>query len=61
MIPPALWGWVMLLLYLTIRQTQEWKRVLPWLAAVGYRDWRLLLEAGGIALVAFSACALREN
>ena len=51
----------MLLLYLTIRQTQEWKRVLPWLAAVGYRDWRLLLEAGGIALVAFSACALREN
>jgi hypothetical protein len=54
----ALWGWVMLLLYLTLRQTQSWKPVLPWLAAIGYRDWRLVLEAGGIAFVAFSAFAL---
>ena len=57
----ALWGWVMLLLYLTLRQTQEWKPVLPWLAAIGYRDWRLLLEVGGIAFVAFSAFSLRNK
>src|SRR5215471_16785469 len=57
----ALWGWVMLLLYLTLRQTQEWKPVLPWLAAISYRDWRLVLEAGGIGLVAFSAFALRNE
>jgi len=57
----ALWGWVMLLLYLTLRQTQEWKPVLPWLAAIDYRDWRLVLETGGIALVAFSAFAPRNE
>ena len=57
----ALWGWAMLLLYLTLRQTQEWKPVLPWLAAIGYRDWRLVLEAGGIAFVAFSAFAPRNK
>jgi hypothetical protein len=57
----ALWGWSFLLLYLTLRQTQEWKPVLPWLAAIGYRDWRLVLEAGGIALVAFSAFAPRNK
>lgn len=57
----ALWGWVMLLLYLTLRQTQEWKPVLPWLATIGYRDWRLVLEASGIAFVAFSAFALRNK
>ena len=57
----ALWGWAMLLLYLTLRQTQEWKPVLPWLAAIGYRDWRLVLEAAGIAFVAFSAFTLRNK
>jgi hypothetical protein len=57
----ALWGWVMLLFYLTLRQTQEWKPVLPWLAAIGYRDWRLVLEGAGIAFVAFSAFALRNK
>jgi hypothetical protein len=57
----ALWGWVMLLLYLILRQTQEWKPILPWLAAIGYRDWRLVLEAGGIAFVAFSAFVLRNE
>ena len=51
----ALIGWVMLLLYLILRQSQEWKPVLPWLHAIGYNDWRLALEAGGIALVSFSA------
>jgi hypothetical protein len=57
----ALWGWAMLLLYLALRQTQEWKPVLPWLAAIGYLHWRLVLEAGGIAFVAFSAFALRNK
>lgn len=57
----ALCGWVMLLLYLTLRQTQEWKPALPWLAAIGYPDWRLVLEAGGIAFVAFSAFAVRNK
>ena len=51
----------MLLSYLTLRQTQGWKPVLPWLAAIGYRDWRLVLEAAGIAFVAFSAFALRDK
>jgi hypothetical protein len=44
-------GWVMLLLYLVLRQSQEWKPVLPWLEAMHYHDWRLALEAGGIMLV----------
>jgi hypothetical protein len=35
--------------------------ILPWLAAIGYRDWRLILEAGGIAFVAFSAFSLRNR
>jgi hypothetical protein len=50
----ALAGWIMLLLYLVLRQSQEWKPILPWLAAMHYRDWRLALEAGGIALVLLS-------
>ena len=47
----ALLGWVLLLLYLVLRQSQEWKGALPWLEAVHYHDWRLALEAAGIALV----------
>jgi len=47
----ALCGWVLLLLYLMLRQSQEWKPVLPWLQTIGYYDWRLALEAAGIALV----------
>ena len=54
----ALCGWVLLLLYLMLRQSQEWKPVLPWLQAIGYYDWRIVLEVGGIALVIFSALIL---
>jgi hypothetical protein len=56
----ALFGWVMLLLYLILRQSQEWKPVLPWLHAIGYNNWRLALEAGGILLVVFSALISRK-
>jgi hypothetical protein len=49
--PLALAGWVLLLLYLALRQTQEWKPALRWLSAIHYHDWRLALEAAGILLV----------
>lgn len=51
----ALAGWVLLLLYLVLRQTQEWKPVLPWLEASRYYDWRFALEVSGILLVALAA------
>jgi hypothetical protein len=51
----ALAGWVLLLLYLALRQTQEWKPVLPWLSAIRYYDWRLLLEMAGLLLVILGA------
>jgi hypothetical protein len=54
----ALAGWLLLLFYLALRQTQEWKPVLSWLEAIRYYDWRLALECAGIALVALAA--LRE-
>jgi hypothetical protein len=57
--PLALAGWALLLLYLALRQTQEWKPVLPWLSAVRYYDWRLALEAAGILLVALAALIAR--
>ena len=53
--PLALGGWLLLLLYLAVRQTQEWKPVLPWLAAMRYHDWRLALEVAGMGLVALGA------
>ena len=53
--PLALAGWVLLLLYLALRQTQEWKPVLPWLSAIRYYDWRLLLEMAGLLLVILGA------
>ena len=51
----ALLGWILLLLYLSLRQTQEWKPILPWLERVRYYDWRLGLEAAGIGLVIAAA------
>jgi hypothetical protein len=57
--PLALAGWVLLLLYLALRQSQEWKPVLPWLSAIKYYDWRLVLEAAGILLVVSAACFAR--
>jgi hypothetical protein len=53
--PLALAGWVLLLLYLALRQTQEWKPVLPWLSAIRYYDWRLALEVAGMVLVVLAA------
>jgi hypothetical protein len=57
--PLALGGWVLLLLYLALRQTQEWKPVLPWLSAIRYYDWRLGLEAAGMILVVLAALIAR--
>jgi len=51
----AVTGWLLLCLYLALRQTQEWKPVLPWLAAMRYYDWRLALEVAGMGLVALAA------
>ena len=53
--PLALAGWLLLVLYLVLRQTQEWKPVLRWLSAMRYHDWRLALEAGGLLLVTLAA------
>ena len=53
--PIALAGWSLLLLYLALRQTQEWKPVLPWLERIRYYDWRLALETLGILLVVVAA------
>jgi hypothetical protein len=55
--PLALVGWLLLLLYLALRQTQEWKPVLPWLSAIRYHDWRLALETTGMLLVVLAALA----
>jgi hypothetical protein len=57
--PLALVGWVLLLLYLALGQTQEWKPVLPWLSAIRYYDWRLALETAGILLVVLAALRVR--
>jgi hypothetical protein len=53
--PLALAGWIFLLLYLALRQSQEWKPALASLEAIYYLDWRIALEVAGIALVIFSA------
>ena len=57
--PLALTGWVLLLLYLALRQTQEWKPVLPWLSAIRYYDWRLALEVAGMLMVVLAALIAR--
>ncbi len=57
--PLALAGWSLLLLYLALRQTQEWKPVLPWLRAIYYYDWRITLEVAGILLVVAAALVAR--
>ena len=51
----ALIGWVLLLLYLVLRQTQEWKPSIVVLNMIRYHDWRLGLELAGIAFVVFAA------
>lgn len=48
-------GWTLLLLYLVLRQTQEWKPSLVVLNAIRYYDWRLLLEIAGIVTVLVGA------
>ncbi len=53
--PLALTGWFLLLLYLALRQTQEWKPALHWLTSLHYLDWRLALEVAGIFLVLVAA------
>jgi hypothetical protein len=58
--PAALAGWIFLLSYLALRQSQEWKPALPWLEAIHYRDWRLGLEVLGIGLVIGSAVMSRR-
>jgi hypothetical protein len=59
--PAALAGWIFLLLYLALRQSQEWKRALAWLDAIHYRDWRIILEIVGIALLIGSAIGSRRS
>jgi uncharacterized membrane protein YhaH (DUF805 family) len=59
--PLALAGWAALLLYLALRQTQEWKPVLPFLSAMRYYDWRLALEVGGMLLVVLAALIARPS
>jgi len=53
--PLAAIGWLLLYFYLACRQSLEWKPALHCLGSVGYFDWRLVLEAAGIVLVATAA------
>lgn len=53
--PLALVGWILLLLYLALRQTQEWKPAIHLLEAIRYYDWRLALEIAGIVFVVLAA------
>jgi hypothetical protein len=59
--PAALIGWILLLVYLVLRQSQEWKPAIAWLAAVHYRDWRIALEIVGIGLLIGSAVMGRRS
>lgn len=59
--PAALAGWIFLLLYLALRQSQEWKPALDWLEAIRYREWRLGLELVGIGLLIGSALMSRRS
>jgi hypothetical protein len=49
------------LLYIVLRQSQEWKPVLQLLKAIRYHDWRLALEAAGIGLVALAALMVKAE
>jgi hypothetical protein len=53
--PLALAGWVLLLLYLALRQAQECKPALRWLSAMRYYDWRMALEVAGLLVVILAA------
>jgi hypothetical protein len=59
--PAALAGWIFLLLYLALRQSQEWKPALAWLEAIHYRDWRMAFEIVGIGLLIGSALMSRRS
>jgi hypothetical protein len=59
--PAALAGWILLLLYLAMRQSQEWKPALAWLEAIHYRDWRIVMEVMGIVLLIGSAVRSRRS
>ena len=59
--PAALAGWIFLLLYLALRQTQEWRPAVAWLEAIHYREWRLGLEVAGIVLLIGSALMSRRR
>lgn len=47
----AVLGGLVLLLYLALRQSQEWKPLLGFLESLHYRDWRFALEVIGLVLV----------
>ena len=53
--PVALLGWVMLVVYLALRQSQEWRPMFDTLIRLRYRDWRLAVEIIGMVLVAATA------
>jgi hypothetical protein len=60
--PLALPGWLLLLLYLALRQSQEWKPAFHWLSSIQYDRWRLMLEMAGIGLVILTAVtAMKEK
>jgi hypothetical protein len=59
--PLALLGWFLLLLYLALRQTLEWKPALNWLTTAKYFQWRLVLEAAGIALGILAAVTAQKK
>ena len=50
---------MLLLLYLVLRQAQEWKPAFRWLSSIRYQDWRLALEAAGLLLVVLAAVLAR--
>jgi len=53
--PLVLPGWFLLLFYLALRQSQEWKPAFHWLTVLHYDQWRLLLEVTGLVLVIMAA------
>ncbi len=59
--PLALAGWLLLLVYVVLRQSQEWKPALPVLNVIRYHDWRLALEAGGIVLAMLAPLTVKAD
>jgi hypothetical protein len=59
--PFAASGWFLLLLYLALRQSQEWKPAFHWLASIRYDQWRLGLEVAGIGFVILAAVTPRKE